>query len=166
MKWKTFLSLAVVMVMAAIFAFPTLAQANGASLADVRAATAAYHNTSIANSAGYHLVLGLDYCFDNPGVGGMGYHLINTGMLDTVIDPLKPEAMVYEPDSTGKYILGAVEYIAPIPQWDAIHAQAPMLFGQVFERDTALGVYTLHVWLWQANPSGIFNEWNPRFSCP
>jgi len=166
MRFTTVLSLILVLILAALVTHPALADGNGATLADVRAATAAYHNPSLAQAAEYHLVPGLDYCFENPGVGGMGYHLINTNLLDTVIDPLKPEAMVYEPDRTGKYILGAVEYIVPISAWDDGHTQAPMLFGQVFERDVPLGVYTLHVWLWQTNPSGIFNEWNPRFSCP
>jgi hypothetical protein len=39
------------------------------------------------------------------------------------------------------------------------------LFGQVFALDQSLGVYELHAWLWQRNPSGLFFEWNPKVSC-
>ena len=30
----------------------------------------------------------------------------------------------------------------------------------------AVGFYTLHVWLWGHNPSGMFAHWNPEVTCP
>jgi len=47
-------------------------------LAKIRRATAQFHRTETAKAAGYDLRPGLDHCFDNPGVGGMGFHYINT----------------------------------------------------------------------------------------
>ena len=82
-------------------------------------------------AAGYNFVPGLDYCFSNPGVGGMGYHLINTGLMDGTVDPLKPEALVYAPDKEGGLDLVAVEYIVPMDAWTS--SALPRLFNQDFE---------------------------------
>jgi hypothetical protein len=71
-------------------------QAEGqADLAQLRAATAQFHRVEAAQEAGYVLIPGLDHCFDNPGVGGMGIHYINPDLLDLHLDPNQPEAMVY-----------------------------------------------------------------------
>ena len=123
----------------------------------------------VATAAGYHFVPGLDYCLNNPPVGGMGYHYINTGILfDLNVDPLQPEALVYVPGQNGSLQLGAVEYLIPIALWDQGHPQgpAPTILGQTMERDVADGVYEQHVWLWQENPLGIFEDWNPKVTCP
>lgn len=166
MKRIAFLTIALALMMAVIAVRPAQAQGDiQATLAQVRAVTAAYHNTGIAQAAGYNLVPGLDGCFNNPGVGGMGYHYINVGLLDNTIDPLKPEAMVYAPGPNGTLALGAVEYIVPAAGWDAVHSQPPTLFGQVFGLEETLGVYELHAWIWRNNPNGVFFEWNPKVSC-
>jgi hypothetical protein len=137
----------------------------GPDLARVRDATAKFHDLQDAMAAGYNLVPGLDYCFDNPPVGGMGYHYINGSLLDTVVELQKPEALVYAPGSQGKLELAAVEYIVPIAAWDASNAQPPMLLGRTFEPNQTLGVYTLHAWIWKHNSLGMFNDWNPKVSC-
>jgi hypothetical protein len=166
MKRIAFLMIALALVMAGIAARPAQAYDNGnVNLDQLREATEAYHKVSVAQAAGYNLVPGLDYCFDNPGVGGMGFHYINVALLDTVIDPLKPEAMVYAPRPNGTLALGAVEYIVPAAAWDAANALPPTLYGQVFGLEEALGVYELHAWIWKHNPSGMFIEWNPKVSC-
>lgn len=74
----------------------------------------------------------------------MGYHYINLALFDLGIDPLKPEAMVYSQRSNESLALGAVEHIVPAAAWDAVHAQPPTLFGEVFGLEEALGVYELH----------------------
>ena len=139
-----------------------------ADLAPIRAATAKYHQLDAAQAAGYGLVPGLDYCFNNPGVGGMGYHYINTSLLDLSVNPLQPEALVYVSRPDGSLQLGAVEYLIPISAWDAAHPDGslPKIFGDTMERDTGDGVYERHVWLWQYNPLGIFADWNPMVTCP
>lgn len=166
MTRMVFVTLALALVMAVAAVLPAQAhRGEGVSLEQVRDATEAYHKVSAAQAAGYDLVPGLDYCFDNPGVGGMGYHYINTALLDNVIDPLKPEAMVYAQRKNGTLALGAVEYIVPAAGWDAEHSQPPTLFGRVFGLEESLGVYELHAWVWKRNPSGLFFEWNPKVTC-
>lgn len=141
--------------------------AERADIAKLRAATAQFHRTQAAREAGYDLVPGLDHCFENPGVGGMGYHYINTGVLDLVVDQLQPEAMVYTPGPNGGLQLGAVEYIVPAGAWDSAgNSEPPAALGQSFHLNPALGVYILHAWIWKDNPSGMFEDWNPTVSCP
>jgi hypothetical protein len=135
-------------------------------LAQVRAAVATYHQPEAAQDAGWDLVPGLDHCFDNPGVGAMGYHYIDAARLDLELDPLRPEALVYVPGPQGQLRLGAVEYIVPAAPWDAVHDHPPMVLGRHLHLNEALGVYVLHAWIFQHNPSGMFEDWNPRVSCP
>jgi hypothetical protein len=165
-KHKAFLSMILVLMIAGLAVYPAFAQKGaGDEFGKVREATARFHNTRTAKAAGYNLVPGLDYCFDNPGVGGMGFHYINTDLLDTTVDPLKPEAMVYAPGPNGQLQLGAVEYIVPAAAWDAANSQPPTLFGRTFGLNQALGVYALHAWIWKHNRLGMFSDWNPTVSC-
>jgi hypothetical protein len=138
---------------------------SASDLAKVREATAQFHRPEVAQAAGYDLVEGLDYCFNNPGTGGMGFHYINTDLLDTNIELLRPEAMVYTPSPNGLQ-LGAVEYIVPAAAWDADNDELPELLGQHFHLNARLGVYVLHAWIWKNNAAGIFEDWNPVVSCP
>lgn len=164
MKHRIFLVLAVMIILSLVLA--TNAMAFSASdLAKVRAATAQFHRPQAAQDAGYDLVEGLDYCFNNPGTGGMGFHYINTDLLDTNIELLRPEAMVYTPSPDGLQ-LGAVEYIIPAALWDAEYDELPELLGQHFHLNERLGVYVLHAWIWKNNAAGIFEDWNPVVSCP
>jgi hypothetical protein len=142
------------------------------SLAKVRAATARYQQTSQAQQAGWDLVEGLDHCFENPGVGGMGYHYIDVARLDTELDPTAPEALVYVPVGNGRTRLGAVEWIVPADAWHEAgndphdHAQLPEVLGRKLHLNEALGVYVLHAWVFERNPAGMFEDWNPEVSCP
>lgn len=166
MRHKAFLSTILVLMIAGLAVYPAFAQKGaGGEFGKVRDATARFHNTRAAKAAGYNLVPGLDYCFDNPGVGGMGFHYINTALMDTNVDPFKPEAMVYVPGPNGGLQLGAVEYIVPAAAWDAANSQPPTLFGQTFDLNQTLGVYTLHAWIWKHNRLGMFSDWNPTVSC-
>jgi hypothetical protein len=145
----------------------TAISASTDNLGSVRAATAKFHKPEAAQAAGWDLVPGLDHCFENPGVGAMGYHYINTALLDTSLNALKPEAMVYAPKKNGKLKLAAVEYIVPAEAWDNEgNFEPPSLHGQSFHLNENLGVYVLHAWIWKNNPSGMFEDWNPRVSCP
>jgi hypothetical protein len=165
MKRKYLSPITLVFIMAVVLVTPVWAKGGAkADLSQVRRSTAKYHNLRTARVAGYGLVTGLDYCFDNPGVGGMGYHYISTNLLDTIVDPSRPEALVYAPIN-GKLKLVAVEYIVPIDKWDAENSTPPELFGRTFETNQTLGVYALHAWIWENNSLGIFSDWNPRVSC-
>jgi hypothetical protein len=141
-----------------------------ASIAQVRSATEKFHSLDAAIAANY----GKFYlCTDeNTGLGAMGQHYVNlTLALDDEINPLTPEAMIYEPKPNGTYRLVGVEYVAFKAIWDADHSARPSLFGREFKLvDTGnrYGLdpfYQLHVWLWRPNPSGMFNDWNPKVSC-
>jgi hypothetical protein len=134
-------------------------------LAQLRQATAPFHSLDAAQQAGYHLVPGLDFCFDNPGVGGMGFHYIDTTELNnTTLNLRRPEALVYAPSPNGLQ-LAAVEYIVPQGLWDgAGNTQPPSLNGVSLHLDPSLGVYILHIWVWKNNPAGIFEDFNPKVS--
>lgn len=146
----------------------TVAMATGKSeLVAVRLSTAEFRNPEAAQAAGYDLLPGLDHCFNNPGVGAMGYHYIDASSLDLSLEPTRPEAIVYAPMPDGRLKLVAVEYIVPAEPWDAAGNSAPpSLFGQQLHLNEALGVYVLHAWIWLGNPAGVFADWNPNVSCP
>jgi len=136
-------------------------------VAAVRRATAAYHRTEAAQAAGWDLVEGLDHCFDNPGVGAMGYHYINVDLLDAKTDVLQPEALVYAPGPNGQRQFAAVEYIVPVEAWaETGNPDLPSAFGRSFHLNEPLDVYVLHLWLFKNNPSGMWEDWNPNVSCP
>jgi hypothetical protein len=158
--------LPVLVIILALFVVTGVYAAGQSDLARLRAATAQYHRLEAAQAADYDLVPGLDHCFNNPGVGAMGYHYINVGLLDLELDPLQPEAMVYVPGPKGQLQLGAVEYIVPAVPWDAENDELPMVLGQHLHLNEELGVYVLHAWVWRHNPAGMFEDWNPNVTCP
>jgi len=165
MKRKIWITLTAAIILTLVLATAVQAASAGSNLAKVRKATAQFHSPEVAQAAGYALVPGLDTCFDNPGKGGMGFHYIDVAALDTTVDLLHPEAMVYAPIADG-YQLGAVEYIVPAAAWDAEgHAEPPMLMDQQFHLNSKLGVYVLHAWVWENNPAGIFEDWNSKVTC-
>jgi hypothetical protein len=94
--------------------------------------------------------------------GGMGYHYVNTDLLDGKVEVDKPEALLYEPEANGQLRLVAVEYVIPKAAWTA--DTLPRLFGQQLKLN-AFDLYALHVWAWENNPSGIYASWNPRVTC-
>jgi len=139
-------------------------------LAAVRAATDDFHNLSAAGDAGY----GPFYvCTDeNSGLGAMGQHYVRGAIVgDGDIDPLTPEALVYEPRPNGSLRLVGVEYVVFKADWDAKHDTWPSLFGKNFtlipagNRYGLPDFYELHVWIWRPNPSGMFKDWNPSVTC-
>jgi hypothetical protein len=140
------------------------------SVAGVRAATAAFHDLAAAEAAGYEPFY---VCTDeNGGAGAMGQHYVNGSLVGTTeVDPLTPEALVYEPNPNGGDRLVGVEYVTFQEAWDAANAAPPSLFGRNFalvpagNRYGLPAFYQLHVWLWRPNPSGLFNDWNPKVSC-
>jgi hypothetical protein len=134
--------------------------AGQADLAAVRAATAQFHDVGNAPDAGY---LPLLPCFESPE-GGMGQHLVNVELLDANLDPLRPEALVYEVRKSGLKF-GAVEYIVPKDAWT--QEQPPSLLGETFRSNDELGLWVLHAWIWQPNPEGMFENYNPNIGvCP
>jgi hypothetical protein len=129
-------------------------------LTEVVAATARFHSKEQASQAGY--VLGSP-CVALPPLGGMGYHWVNNALVDPVFDPLQPEALVYSPGPGGQAQLGAIEYIVI-----DVGQSAPTFAGRAFDvGGTPVPVphWSLHVWLYRKNPSGLFQPWNPTVVC-
>jgi len=131
-------------------------------LAALRRATAPFHNIEKAIQADYDTPI--TPCWYHSELGAMGYHYGNLKYLENgQVDLLKPEALMYEPGSGGNYRLVGMEYIVPVAAWEG--AGNPSLLGQEYHLNEALGLYTLHIWLWRNNPAGLFANWNPNVSC-
>ena len=166
MNRKNLFTLMLVLILASVIVVPARADAdNQPELAQVRNATAAYHDIPTAEAAGYHLLSFYNFCVKSPTLGAMGYHYINLSLVDTVVDPLQPEAMVYTPGDSGELELTSVEYIVSAPAWDAVHSQPPSLFGHTFGYNAGMMVYSMHAWIWRPNPAGMFEYYNPKLSC-
>lgn len=136
-------------------------------LANLRAATAKYHDLSVAEAAGYAPV---SPCVSHPEMGGMGFHYANFEIVDGFYDPTQPEALLYEMDKNGNMKLVGVEFIVKSEDWDVDNDMIPS-FGKR-EFDTAFAPlplpfdnYQLHVWIWKHNPNGIFTMFNPNVTC-
>ena len=132
----------------------------GDQLAELREATAPYHNFDMAYADGYDIEA--TPCWFYSGRGAMGYHYLNANLVDGVAELLAPELLVYEPRRNGSFRLVAMEYIVPIDAWTG--DSPPSLLGQDFA-DNGAGLYILHLWLWRNNPNGMFADWNPKVSC-
>lgn len=130
-------------------------------LKSVRQATSRFHSTTQAMKAGYEPD---DHCVSVPGLGGMGYHWVNPGLVDPVFDPLQPEIALYASGPGGKLRLVALEYIVI-----NVGQPAPMFGDQPFDvggTPVPVDHWSLHVWLYENNPSGIFMPFNPNITCP
>ena len=130
-------------------------------LKSVRNATSRFNSTKQAIAAGYQAD---NHCVSVPGLGGMGYHWVNPLLIDPVFDPLKPEALLYATGPGGNLRLVAVEYIV-INTGQARPSFGDHLFD-VGGTPVPVAHWSLHVWLYEPNPSGIFVPFNPNISCP
>jgi hypothetical protein len=125
-------------------------------LMQVRRATARFHSIEQAFRAGYGRN---EHC-----VGAMGMHWGNRNLVDPHFEPEHPEVLLYEPRPNGQPRLVGVEYVVinvgqPRPSFD----------GYLFDINGSPVVqgphWTLHVWLHQDNPLGMFEPYNPTVSC-
>ena len=144
---------------------------SGSQLVAAKAATAEFRDVEAATDAGYgefRDAAGIA-CIDLPGEGAMGVHYVNGGLVgDDVIDPNRPEALVYEPHGK-KLKLVALEYIVFASNWTK--AAPPSLFARSFDYTPApnrFGIpafWSLHAWVFRNNPAGNVMAWNPHVSC-
>jgi hypothetical protein len=144
---------------------------SGSQLDAARAATAQFRDVEAAKDAQYGELRDAQKiaCIDLPGEGGMGVHYVNGGLVgDDVLDPLKPEALVYEPRGK-KLELVALEYIVFAANWTK--AAPPSMFARSFDYTPApnrFGIpafWSLHAWVFKHNPAGNVMAWNPHVSC-
>ncbi len=140
------------------------------AFAEVRQATAKYHNVDRALQDGYVRV---SDCVEVPGVGAMGYHYLNRALAkDPAIDPRKPEQLLYAPKPGGGLRLVGVEYFkVDADQDSSTDDDRPTVAGIPLEgpmpgHGPGMPVhYDLHVWLWKHNPNGTFAQFNPNVNC-
>lgn len=135
----------------------------------VREATAGFRDPVAAEGAGYELRFG---CVTGPDAGAMGLHYVNMGLvLDGELDATRPEIVIYEPLPNGRRRLIGADFLVLAADWHAKHTEAPELGGQLlhlFESPNRFGLptfYTLHVWAWKDNPTGMFVNWHSKVSC-
>ena len=130
-------------------------------IAELRRTTARYHNVDAALADGY-IPVGECEVHEGEDPGGIPYANLDH-LLDGAIDPSRPDALLYEPDTDGRLTLVGVELAVPYPMWMA--ADPPTLLGHTFRREDDMGVFGLHVWVWRHNPDGMFAWGNPRVAC-
>ncbi len=135
----------------------------------VKESTARFHDVAVAEAEGYHLLFG---CVSGPDSGAMGLHYVNLPLVgDGELDPTKPEIVIYEPTSNGKPKLVGADFLVFADAWDKKGVGTPQLMGQLlhlFESPNRFGLpafYTLHVWAWKENPTGMFVNWHSKISC-
>jgi len=144
-------------------------------VAAARASTQDFTHPRAATKAGYALLkdaAGIA-CIDMTGMGGMGVHYANGALVDGTIQLRHPEALVYRFTTNGHLRLAALEYLVTRDAWRANHPTGrPTLFGHRFNLTPAgnrFGLpafYSLHAWVWDDNPAGRFQMFNPDVNCP
>jgi len=138
----------------------------------VRESTERFKDVTEAEKEGYALQFG---CVSGPDQGAMGLHFINMDLVGKgVIDPTKPQIILYEPTPDGSLKLTGADFLVDAQQWDSDKTHKPgppELMGQLFhyfESPNRFGLkafYTLHVWAWKDNPNGAFVNWHPAVAC-
>jgi hypothetical protein len=156
------LSLLAVGAVALIAAVWAGAKSPGSSdLQAAKSATARFHSLVQARQAGY--------VRESPCVPGEGIHYGKPSLLaDNVLDPRRPELLLYETKANGKLRLVGIEYFkVDADQNLATDSDRPSLFGRSFDGPMPGHFpgqpihYDLHVWVWEPNPNGMFALPNP-----
>ena len=130
-----------------------------AAIVAMRRATDRYHRLEVALADTFVL---LHPCEVRPDEGPVGIVYVNFGrVLDGVIDPAAPDALIYEPGPNGTEKLVGVEFaVLATPGQDP-----PTFLGNELQLEDEFGVFALHAWVWKSNPEGMFAESNPRVAC-
>jgi len=119
-----------------------------ADLHGARRATARYHDIRNAVADGYVDI--------NVVIPNMGRHFLKGSLLDSKFEVDRPELLVYSPHANDRMELVAVEYAVPLD----LSAAAPEGFRGAADEwfaDQRFGLWTLHAWVWEDNPDGVFS---------
>ncbi len=149
-------------------------------LAQVRRATARFHDLDVALEAGYELgwvngsgIRIITGCVAHPTAGAMGYHYFNRELMaDHAVDPLEPEVLVYESRPDGSRKLVAVEWVVLSPGSNPAGPSVPPIPSvlgmemHILVPPPGPAFYLLHAWVWKPNPAGMFADFNPEVTCP
>ena len=135
----------------------------------VRESTERFRDVAAAEAEGYQLLFG---CVSGPDSGAMGLHYVNLALVaDGELDPTRPEIVIYEPGPNGRRRLIGADFLVFADAWDQKGIGTPQIMGQLlhlFESPNRFGLpafYTLHVWAWKENPTGMFVNWHAKVSC-
>lgn len=131
-------------------------------IAEVQDITAAYHDITDANEAGWSV--DISGCVEHPQAGGMGHHYGRLEFFDGRTNHLEPQVLLYEPFENGGFELIGVEYIVPFDVLSS-NSEPPVLFEHEYHQNHEQEIWALHVWTEKENPSGMFAEFNPNVSC-
>ena len=136
----------------------------------VREATERFRDVAAAEAEGYQLLFG---CVSGPDSGAMGLHYVNLALVgDGELDPAKPEIVIYEPShrTDASSSSARISWCSRMPgtrrasgrlnSWDS---SCTCLRARTASGCRAF--YTLHVWAWKENPTGMFVNWHSKISC-
>jgi hypothetical protein len=149
-----------------------------AQIAQAKAALAKYQDPIAAVYDGYMSTVG---CIDYPtgssmaGMmaykpGAMGVHFLNISLIGPTLDPAKPQVLIYEPVGEKLQLVAAEWFVPTMPGIK----EPPKVFGHALEgpmeghapiMPAGMHHWDLHVWLWKANPNGMFSPTNPDVKC-
>lgn len=134
-------------------------------LADVRAATAKYHDPQNALADGYipedHPVCGMGYHYPHEDLIE-GFEALQSGDSAPLVEYLgsldrtEPPILVYGETDDG-LVLGAAEYLTLDDTTDLFPATEDDHWHPFVGP-----IYALHAWVHQPNPEGVFHPTNPR----
>jgi hypothetical protein len=140
----------------------------GEALAALRHELRPYEDVRRALADGF---VPVSECTESPA-GGMGVHFLNPARAMAPVDATKPAILLYLPTADGGHrLLGAEWFQADADQDLGTDDDRPALWGRPFDgpmvgHEPGMPVhYDLHVWLYEANPAGVFASWNPAVSC-
>ena len=135
----------------------------------VRESTERFRDVSVAQAEGYSPLFG---CVSGSDAGAMGLHYMKMPLVaDGELDPAHPEIVIYEPMPDGRLRLIGADFLVLAEDWHKKHKETPQIMGQLlhlFESPNRFGLpafYTLHVWAWKDNPTGMFVNWHSNVSC-
>ena len=107
----------------------------------VRENTERFRDVKVAEAEGYALAFG---CVSGGEYGAMGLHYVNFPLvLDGVLDPTRPEIVIYEPLPNGRLQLVGADYLVLASDWHAKNPAPPELMGQLlhlFESPNRFGL--------------------------
>jgi len=133
---------------------------NAALVKSVQQATARFQSSVQAIKAGYQPD---NHCVSVPGLGGMGYHWMKPSLVDATFDPLQPEVLLYADGPGGTKRLIGVEYVVV-----NVGQERPSFGNKLFDiggTPMPMPHWSLHVWAYEHNPSGLFAPFNPNVKC-
>jgi len=160
-----------------------------AGIERIRETMSIYSDVAKAQAAGYTVwspdPLAAGATCPSSADGKMGYHLVNVSLRgaatnpqagDAVLDPNKPEMLLYEKRADGTMALVGVEWLVFKAAWErekGVGAAPPTVLGvpvPLSEHTFAAGGpliphYELHAWVFKTNPRGTFEPYHPNVTC-